>query len=155
MELLLVILSIHIIGIPLMLIKRELTSPKRKRRPNKPIQQQTVIPTWIVQPTERFTNIRPNIPEIKEVIFFDFKPSYMKSAEWDIKRKAALEAANYVCTDCKSAIKLEVHHRRYINFGDEPQYDLVAVCRDCHETRHIKYGIPKTYEDYMTFNDIS
>jgi 5-methylcytosine-specific restriction endonuclease McrA len=35
-----------------------------------------------------------------------------------------------------------VHHHTYANVGDELMWQLVAVCRECHQKFHDKNGVP-------------
>lgn len=32
----------------------------------------------------------------------------------------------------------DVHHKTYDNVGREPLSDLVSLCRECHEKKHIR-----------------
>lgn len=59
--------------------------------------------------------------------------TYIRSREWNVRRKQALKDANYKCERCGiSGKKLEVHHLHYENLGEELPEDLIAVCRKCH-----------------------
>lgn len=63
--------------------------------------------------------------------------AYLKTEEWAQRRQRKLEAVGYRCECCDATdVPLQVHHRRYTNLGDEPDDDLVALCRDCHERYH-------------------
>ena len=61
---------------------------------------------------------------------------YLKSEEWDRKRKLRLKSARYRCELCGSAEPLQVHHLHYDNLGSELIDDLMALCNDCHEAQH-------------------
>lgn len=57
---------------------------------------------------------------------------YLASPEWAAKRDAALEYAKHRCQLCYSPKKVEVHHRRYVEWGTEEPSDLTVLCRRCH-----------------------
>ncbi len=75
----------------------------------------------------------------KNGIFTDYKvdllkhAEYIKSPEWKIKRKLVLERDNYKCLSCLSANATEVHHLSYKHLGNEPLFELVSICRRCHQ----------------------
>lgn len=63
-------------------------------------------------------------------------------------RSAVRERAGGCCEDCGCALPLELHHLRYwlpdeyeggnVSIrGREAPGDLLALCRDCHENRHV------------------
>src|SRR5262245_48506742 len=61
-------------------------------------------------------------------------------------RRAVLERCGGCCEDCDERCALEMHHLRYevwnykepeIIFGRETPDDLAALCRYCHQQRHI------------------
>lgn len=62
---------------------------------------------------------------------------YIQSAEWFSKRNAAILRADGKCqiSGCDRDAE-QVHHRHYLNLGNERDEDLMAVCRDCHEKIH-------------------
>lgn len=64
---------------------------------------------------------------------------YIKSEEWDIKRKTKLKEANYKCQLCaENQTELHVHHNNYDNLGYEDMSDLIVLCKDCHSKFHDK-----------------
>lgn len=66
---------------------------------------------------------------------------YIKSNEWKEKKRTRLEKDNYVCQDCKkSSIALDVHHITYDRLGNEDIFDIVSLCRHCHESLHRRNG---------------
>lgn len=59
---------------------------------------------------------------------------YIGSPQWRKKREAVLKRAGGCCESCNEfKPRLDVHHKTYENFGDEPLTDLQAVCPHCHE----------------------
>jgi hypothetical protein len=61
---------------------------------------------------------------------------YLQSDHWKIVRADALVRAGERCQLCNSHVKLNVHHRTYLNRGDEQPSDLIVLCNDCHRTFH-------------------
>ena len=58
---------------------------------------------------------------------------YLASPEWNSK-KIRVRARDYGrCQLCRSNSFLDVHHLTYNRVGDEALFDLVTLCRHCHE----------------------
>ncbi|NER82723.1 MAG: HNH endonuclease [Leptolyngbya sp. SIO1D8] len=71
---------------------------------------------------------------------------YLRSVQWKAKRKQVLERDRYQCQTCLSSESLEVHHKTYKSFGNEPLEHLITLCHDCHEAitavfRRRRYGL--------------
>lgn len=62
--------------------------------------------------------------------------SYINSAEWRVKRDLVLKRDNYVCQGCLQSKAVHVHHLTYVHLGCELLFELVSVCRKCHERIH-------------------
>lgn len=74
---------------------------------------------------------------------------YINSSIWQDKRKEYLEKHPYdetILYKGKKVKATDVHHRSYLNLGDEKSIDLVAVCDDTHNILHTYYG-PKFIMD--------
>jgi 5-methylcytosine-specific restriction endonuclease McrA len=61
---------------------------------------------------------------------------YLQSPEWQARRRLTLERDKYKCQGCLTAPATQVHHKNYDHRGDELLYDLVSLCRSCHEKTH-------------------
>lgn len=59
--------------------------------------------------------------------------AYLKSESWKVKRNLVLQRDNYICQSCRQTTATEVHHLHYRHLRNEPLFDLVSVCRRCHE----------------------
>lgn len=59
--------------------------------------------------------------------------AYMQTPKWRAKREAVMRRDNGVCQACLSARASDVHHLTYNHLFDEPLFDLIAVCRPCHD----------------------
>lgn len=58
--------------------------------------------------------------------------SYLRSAEWKVRRDGMLDIANNQCELCTSPELLTVHHCNYASFQKEEPRDLVLLCWKCH-----------------------
>lgn len=58
---------------------------------------------------------------------------YLQSPKWLIKRKKVLERDNHICQACLTRKATQVHHTTYRHVGDEPLFELVSVCKECHD----------------------
>jgi len=67
----------------------------------------------------------------------DYK-EYLKTPEWDFKRKAAYFFYGHKCAVCGSGGKLNCHHKNYSNVGKETADDLIVLCEECHARIHDK-----------------
>lgn len=60
---------------------------------------------------------------------------YLKSPKWRSKCRAVMERDKYRCRFCGQPA-VQVHHLTYVRIFNEALYDLVAICKDCHELLH-------------------
>ena len=99
-------------------------------------------------------NFKPYITGVHS--FRYYKDNYLKSPQWDTKRKQTLKRDHYTCQCCKAdSVPLEVHHLSgYDLLPGEPIECLVSLCRDCHQAQHKFYGYPKTLEDYHHWDTV-
>lgn len=76
------------------------------------------------------------IEERKREQWWGLYSEYLNSIEWRAKRRRALERDSGLCQACRSNEASEVHHTSYRYVGSEPLYDLVSVCKSCHDDMH-------------------
>lgn len=57
---------------------------------------------------------------------------YLQSGAWEQRRRLVLERDGYLCQSCRVARATQAHHLTYAHLYDEPCFDLVGVCGDCH-----------------------
>lgn len=65
---------------------------------------------------------------------------YLNSPEWAEKRAAVLKRSKGICEGCLAEPATQVHHLTYDHIYDELLWELVAVCRRCHEKAHFIDG---------------
>ena len=61
---------------------------------------------------------------------------YLQSDTWKSKRERVLRRDDYLCQACCHAKAVQVHHKTYEFIGDEPLYQLISVCIECHYQLH-------------------
>lgn len=66
--------------------------------------------------------------------WWDWYSQYTQSGQWQKRRKKVLERDGYRCQACLEKEATEVHHLNYDHVGNEPLFDLIAVCHACHES---------------------
>lgn len=57
---------------------------------------------------------------------------------WFDKREMILNLRGYKCERCGSTKKIQVHHKTYINVGNEGLKDVEVLCSKCHKGEHKK-----------------
>jgi 5-methylcytosine-specific restriction endonuclease McrA len=63
---------------------------------------------------------------------------YLQTDAWQERRRLVLRRAGGICEGCRKARAVEVHHLTYQHIGHEFLWELVAICRACHERYHEK-----------------
>lgn len=58
---------------------------------------------------------------------------YLRSPEWQARRLAVLRRDGYLCQACLLNPAEQVHHLSYKHWQNEPLFELVSVCRQCHD----------------------
>jgi 5-methylcytosine-specific restriction endonuclease McrA len=61
---------------------------------------------------------------------------YLDSAQWSVRREAVLRRAQGICEGCGKNRATMVHHLTYARVTREMLFDLVAICKTCHEQVH-------------------
>lgn len=61
---------------------------------------------------------------------------YLDSSEWRERHRLVMLRAGGICEGCRTRQASQVHHLTYDNIGEEFLWQLVAVCRSCHERYH-------------------
>lgn len=76
---------------------------------------------------------------------------YLASADWQSVRERVFRRAFVTCEGCWEARATEVHHLTYAHVGDELLFELVAICRPCHERLHpsASNGYPELLEKHL------
>lgn len=67
-----------------------------------------------------------------------YRTIYLQSDHWKATRAAALLRSGNRCQLCSKGSRLDVHHNDYTRLGAEEPFDVVVLCRSCHEHHHEK-----------------
>jgi len=59
--------------------------------------------------------------------------AYLHTVEWQQRKRLVLKRCNGICEACGRRPATEIHHLTYKHVCNEPLFDLVGICRDCHE----------------------
>ena len=72
--------------------------------------------------------------------------AYLRSEHWLELRKRILKERGRQCESCGTKRgPIDLHHLTYARIGREKHWDLLVLCRACHEQRHA--GIPAEVEN--------
>ena len=69
----------------------------------------------------------------RERKWWSWYQAYLQSPEWKQRRAAVLERARHVCEGCGVRLATQAHHLTYAHVGNEPLFDLRAICDYCHD----------------------
>jgi hypothetical protein len=70
---------------------------------------------------------------------------YLASPEWQALHRRVFLRSGAMCEGCGQRPVQDVHHRTYEHCGSEFLFELIGLCRECHERLH---GIDRTEEDH-------
>lgn len=65
-----------------------------------------------------------------------YHDDYLRSPQWQRRRSKVMTRAGHLCEGCLTNPALDVHHTTYAHFGNEFAFELIALCRACHERMH-------------------
>jgi hypothetical protein len=65
-----------------------------------------------------------------------YRDEYLNSEAWAEKRELVIQRAGGICEGCRSRKARIVHHLTYDHVGNELLFELVALCRSCHDRCH-------------------
>ena len=68
--------------------------------------------------------------------WWDWYNSYLKTPAWALRRSLVMDRCHGRCEGCRQASAFHVHHLTYEHAGNELLFELVALCRDCHQIAH-------------------
>lgn len=66
-------------------------------------------------------------------LFLQAHSKYLKTDEWRKKRELVLKRDKNLCQSCLDRNATEVHHLSYKFWRNEPLFDLISVCKPCHD----------------------
>jgi 5-methylcytosine-specific restriction endonuclease McrA len=84
---------------------------------------------------ERWREFRRQREE-EEVKWWERYHTHLRSEAWREKRQRVLLRAGCICEGCGARQASDIHHLTYKHMGDEFLFEVVAICRECHERYH-------------------
>jgi 5-methylcytosine-specific restriction endonuclease McrA len=84
---------------------------------------------------ERRTDLSVRRARIAELHAMSYA-EYRRTPEWKARRSRVLIRAGNKCELCNATGQLDVHHRSYEHYTQEPLSSLIALCRSCHRHFH-------------------
>jgi hypothetical protein len=84
------------------------------------------------------SDVRRHLKVIENENAWQEYAKYLNSDLWKRKRDAVFKRDNYTCKACETNKATEVHHLNYENIYDEPLFDLISVCKRCHDKIELK-----------------
>lgn len=58
---------------------------------------------------------------------------YLETPKWKDKRERVLRRDFHLCQACLKRKATVVHHKTYAHVFEEPLFDLISMCHECHE----------------------
>jgi hypothetical protein len=94
-------------------------------------EQTSQIERWRDQILERWS-AADRLEELRAMPY----RAYLRTPEWQARRRVALADALHRCEVCNASGDLDVHHRTYERLAAEDKADLTVLCRSCHGLFH-------------------
>jgi 5-methylcytosine-specific restriction endonuclease McrA len=85
---------------------------------------------------EKATALRWEAKEAESALWWGNYERYMSSPEWKALRGIVLARDKHTCQGCLTEPAKEVHHRTYEHFMKEFAFELMSLCKECHDRMH-------------------
>ena len=69
----------------------------------------------------------------KNAEWFEWYSEYLQTPKWHDKRDRVLRRDLHLCQACLKRKATVVHHKTYKHVGEEPLFDLISMCHECHD----------------------
>jgi hypothetical protein len=105
--------------------------------------------TWVNRRWERRTELYQEAVQEEKQAWWERYEAYLETPKWQLKSGRVCER-DKLCQACLSRPAVQAHHKDYRHVGDEPLFDLVGVCLECHRKLHdpeaIALALRKNFE---------
>jgi len=105
-----------------------------------PITEPGAIPAWDEELQDNWYASQRGAAKVKsdsEVLTSDPEyQEYLKSTEWHERRERVLVRDKHWCRGCHRHSASIVHHLTYDHKYNEFLWELISVCKDCHDRFH-------------------
>ena len=64
--------------------------------------------------------------------------AHLNSEEWKQIRRHVMDREQSLCQGCRDFTAVNAHHLTYKHLGNEFLFELVALCRQCHDRIHLR-----------------
>lgn len=91
-----------------------------------------LVTAWDDAVAERLADAREQEQDARSAVY----EAYLRSPGWAMRRQAVMEREHGNCQGCRKRRAVDVHHLTYANVMAEFLFELVALCRQCHERVH-------------------
>jgi hypothetical protein len=91
---------------------------------------------WRRRRWDRYAQLRAEAEAEEKEGWDAWYASYLQTPEWKRRHALVMDRAKGMCEGCSTRRAVQVHHLTYARAGEEMLFDLVAVCRECHEKIH-------------------
>lgn len=68
---------------------------------------------------------------------------YIKSRHWYNRRNRYWQTHTRACAACGTTQRIDLHHMVYEKYGEEPDANLIGLCRTHHEGYHTANGVQR------------
>lgn len=100
----------------------------------------SIPPPWDANLKEKFNEDKQIALVVAESEFdgnfWESYNAYLRSPEWATRRRLVMERAQGLCEGCRLQRAAQVHHLTYAHVGAEFLFELVAICKGCHDRIH-------------------
>jgi hypothetical protein len=104
---------------------------------------------WWQQRADRYQELRDKAVADEKEEWQRWYDAYLQTPKWKAKSRRILQR-DPICQACLMRPSVQAHHLSYKHVGDEPLFDLVGVCLECHRKLHdpdqIAYGLRNNFQ---------
>jgi hypothetical protein len=72
---------------------------------------------------------------------------YIKSKYWERRKNRYYQKYGRRCAVCKSTKFIDLHHIVYGGYGNEPDQNLIPLCKDHHTAFHAQHGVARDMKE--------
>jgi 5-methylcytosine-specific restriction endonuclease McrA len=99
----------------------------------------TLEQQWDEKEQSEIAAIRMESDTIRRTKFEDGREKYreyLETQEWREKRALVLARDGHMCKGCGTERATDVHHQTYAHIYNEFLFELISLCRKCHDRVH-------------------
>jgi hypothetical protein len=90
---------------------------------------------WYERRSARYSQLQEAARQEEQDAWWERYEAYLESPKWKLKSRMVVKR-DKVCQACLSRPAVQAHHKSYKYVFDEPLFDLVGVCLQCHHKLH-------------------